>query len=250
MRTLAILILLAQSLYGTPVYEFFRKGSADYYRVNSESIVDFFHTKLSWPTNDYSILFRQCREQFTSFGFELGASVKVNIFEINLNLDGPLIQDVSFYCKNSKAVSAQLVKINKLKLKHEAYYYFRWNVLKSKLDIYAIHRGLPKDVLKTGRKEFDKLIPIYLSNVQNQQIILFGELVDQQKKIEIHPLMDLSYPLRFDPIGNEFEFSVIEISPIFFSVKTREIFKKFGKAFGIIPDRVMIRNKVPVAVMP
>lgn len=250
MKFLALFVFLFQNVYATPVYEFFSKGSADYYRINSENIVDFFHAKLKWPTNSYSDLFLLCRGQFTSFGFEIAAGIKVNIFDIHLNLDTPNIQQVSFYCKNSKAVSYQIAKFSKLELKKEAYYYFRWDILKSELGIYAIQMNEQFEATKLEQKKFDKLLPVQLKNIQTQRVIFFGQLLDKQKKAEIHPMMDPTYPVRFDPLLNEFEFSVVEVSPLFFSQKTREIFEQFNKTFGIIPDRVAFRNKIPVAVMP
>ncbi|MBL7558042.1 MAG: hypothetical protein JNM24_19590 [Bdellovibrionaceae bacterium] len=250
MKVLALFVFLFHNVYATPVYEFFSKGSADYYRLNSENIVDFFHAKLKWPTNSYSVLFRLCRGQFASFGFEIAAGIKVNIFDIHLNLDTPKIQEVSFYCKNSKAVSEQIAKINKLKLTKEAYYYFRWDILKSELGIYAIQANERIEATKLEKEKFDKLLPVQLKNIQTQRVIVFGQLLDQQKKAEIHPMMDPSYPVRFDPLLNEFEFSVVEVSPFFFSQKTREVFEHFNKTFGIIPDRIAIINKITVAVIP
>lgn len=246
MKILFVLLVLAQSIYGIPVYEFFSKGSPEYYRTNATNIFDFFNIELKWRANEYSELFRRCSSQYESFGLELREGLKVNLFKIKVNLDQPRVQELSYYCKISYGVNEQIAKLKKPSLKADEYYYFRWNILKSSLEIYSIQKTPPPN----GEVALGKALPLYLSNIQTKTLIYFVSITDSKEKAAIHPMMDINYPALFDPSENEFEISVVETNPLFFPTATRAVFKAFNTAFGIIPDRISIRNKVPMAVMP
>jgi hypothetical protein len=73
--------------------------------------------------------------------------------------------------------------------------------------------------------------------------------VDREKTAQIHPLLDIKYPVLLNEQTGEYEFALIESNPQFFELKTRAIFKDFNHVFGIIPDRIGWRGRA-IAVMP
>lgn len=248
-----------------PVFDFFNKGSKQYYQTNNENIQAFLKTRLKinlkTKNNKYQRIFNLCREQYEHFGFSLIEGLKTNLYKAKFGLDNLQISQIEFFCHlpssaidsviNLQMRSLDKLKSHKLKLSENKNYYFIWDILAAKLNIFSVIKTSPPTPY-LGKIPINqvKFFPVYLTNIATNESIYFFQFLDSRKANQIHILINNRYPLSFNTASEEFEFSVLENSPGFYFKKTQLLFEEFNKEFGIIPDRMSIIGHQPLAVIP